>query len=81
LGIGKFHIGLTELFSYLFYLTSTILIGYSVIPLLFNTPCLKNNWIFQKNNQVNTRKAAYLFLWVYTSTNYKYGSKKWENVK
>jgi len=26
-------------FNYNFYVTSTILIGYSLIPLLFDTPC------------------------------------------
>ena len=46
----------TELFSYILYVTSTILIGYAIIPLVFDTPCLNNNWVFQKNNWVNTPK-------------------------
>jgi len=37
---------ITTLFSYIFYVTSTILIWYSIIHLLFDTPCLKNNWVF-----------------------------------
>jgi len=34
-------IWVTEPFSYIFYATSAILIGYSIICLLFDTPCLK----------------------------------------
>ena len=49
---------LTELFSYYFHVTSTILIEYSSIPLLFDTPCLKNNWVFWKNNWVKTPKSS-----------------------
>ena len=48
--LSKHHMGVTELFSYIFYVTLTILIGYSIIMLLIDTPCLKNNWVFQKNN-------------------------------
>ena len=34
----------------------TILIGYSIIPLLIDTPSLKINWVSEKNNLVNTPK-------------------------
>jgi len=27
-------------------------------PLLFDTHCLKNNWVFQKNYWVNTPKSS-----------------------
>ena len=46
--------GVTSLSSYTFYVTSTILIGYIIMPLLFDTPCLKNNWVFPKNDWVNS---------------------------
>jgi len=44
LGIGKIHMDNRTFSSYIFYVISTILIGY----------CLKNNWVFQKDNYVNT---------------------------
>ena len=51
-------IWVTELFSYIFYVTSTNLIGYSII-LCFLIPLVwKNNWIFQKDNWVNTLKSS-----------------------
>ena len=50
----------TELFSFIFNVTSTILIEYSIIPLLFDTPYLKNSWIIKNNNWVILQKADYL---------------------
>ena len=34
------------------------LIAYSILPLLFDTSCLKNNSVFQKRNWVNTHKSS-----------------------
>ena len=48
-----------KLFFYIFYVTSTVLIGYSIILLLFDTPCLKSNWVSQENNLVNTAKSSF----------------------
>jgi len=45
-------IWVSELFSYI----KKFLIGYSIIPLLIDTPCLKINWEFKKNHWVNTPK-------------------------
>jgi len=56
LGIGKI-IWITELFSYIYHVTSTNLIGYSIIHLLFDAPCFKNNWVFANNNWVNAPKS------------------------
>jgi len=49
----------TELFSFIFYVTSTILIEYSIIPLLFDTHYLKISWIIQNNNWVNNPKSCF----------------------
>ena len=48
LGIGKIYMGNRTILVYIFYVTQTYLIGYSIIPLLIDTPSLKNNWVFQK---------------------------------
>ena len=63
--IGYLQIGyclnsyrVTALFSYILFVTSTILTGYSIIHLLFDTPCLKNNWVFQKYDWVNIPKSS-----------------------
>ena len=59
IGYWKIHMGNRTFLLY--FLTN--LIGYLITPLLFDTPCLKNNWVFQKNNWVNTPKnQRYVFL-------------------
>ena len=53
--IGSYRV--TELFSYIFYVTLSILIEYStILCFLIDTPWLKNIWVFQKNSLVNISK-------------------------
>ena len=62
-------IWITELFFMIFYVTSTILIGYSFIPLLIFTSGSKNNWVFKKINWIFKKNN-----WVFKKTNWVYFS-------
>jgi len=47
--LGIRYIWVAQLFPYTFYTTSTNLIRYPLIIMLFVTLSLKNNWVFKKN--------------------------------